>query len=283
MRLWTSCGQPWTRRREGLSARETGNPRCSGWTSSSCSTNLPEVDPAPSARREGKRPSGAPGCPNDVAGGGDGGPFGPKIYRSGDVVEPSPPGWPSRSGAVCLPPVPDGADFRGVLVLVDAVSQSVSAETSAAYMGSIRRRRTPTATATFVGMLGHVRGHYGIRRPWHRASGHDETRRPCLHYVFTSRARNSEEYLRRHRLAGRTCGAAGSGRLAGTGHAPGFGRTGHEPCGMTSSGGARVQRHIERRALGRYQAVGVVGEPAMRRRRLAQGWSAGAATIGHVT
>ena len=47
MRRWTSCGQPSTRRREGPSARETGNPRCSGWASSNCSTSLPEADLAP--------------------------------------------------------------------------------------------------------------------------------------------------------------------------------------------------------------------------------------------
>ncbi len=41
-RPWTSCGQPSTRGREGPSARETGSPRCSGWTSSSCSTSLPD-------------------------------------------------------------------------------------------------------------------------------------------------------------------------------------------------------------------------------------------------
>jgi len=44
MRRWTSFGQPSMRRRAGLSARETGNPRCSGWTSLSCSTSLPQVD-----------------------------------------------------------------------------------------------------------------------------------------------------------------------------------------------------------------------------------------------
>ena len=45
--------------------------------------------------------------------------------RYGPGVAPPASTGPSLSGAVCVPPMPDGVDFHGVLVLVDAVDDPV--------------------------------------------------------------------------------------------------------------------------------------------------------------
>ncbi len=49
----------------------------------------------------------------------------PLIVASVRRERPMAYGTASRSGAVCVPPMPDGVDFHGVLVLVDAVNDPV--------------------------------------------------------------------------------------------------------------------------------------------------------------